>query len=153
MVSPKRRRLRIVIVCGLLLGFAGAVNEAIAAKEVVTQTDPYSNEVTMNKDKVTISKGFLRAIKKDNAIILSKVAVRQRRGRDGRLDAWELVEIEKGSVVAKMGFRSGDRLKSINGIPVSEFEAKRTYLEASRRWEFSIYRRKRPQNVIVEVRD
>lgn len=154
MVRWEAKRLLFVIVAGLLSIYTGAVSQPAVAKETAKLVaDPYAKEITRQKNKIIVSRAFVNAVKKNNAIVLSKVAVRQRTDKVGRAAAWELVQVDKGSSVARMGFTPGDRLTSVNGIPVGEFESKRAELEASTRWELVVYRQGKPRMMTIEVRE
>jgi predicted metalloprotease with PDZ domain len=141
------------MVAGLLLIYTGAFTRPVVAKESSKQADPYVKEIIRQKNGVTVAGAFVDAVKKNNAIVLSRVALRQRLDKDGRLEGCELVQVDKGSSVAKMGFRSGDRLTSVNGIPVRELETKRAELEASSRWELVVLRQGKLRKIVIQVRE
>lgn len=153
MVRWEVKWLLFVAIAGLFLSFSGGVSQPVIAKETVKPADKYSKEIVRNKNKVTVSRVFVDTVEKNNAIVLSNVAVRQRIDKNGKLEAWELVEIDRGSLVAKMGFRAGDRVTSVNGIPVRALETKRTELATSSRWELLVYRYGKPWRMVIEVRD
>jgi hypothetical protein len=145
--------LLLVAFAGLFLSFSEGVSQPVIAKETVKPADKYSKEIVRSKNKVTVSRVFVDTVEKNDAIVLSSVAVRQRVDKHGRLEAWELVEIDRGSLVAKMGFRPGDRVTSVNGIPVRALETRRTELAMSSRWELLVYRHGKPRRVVIEVRE
>lgn len=153
MARLKSRVLVITILCGLLFFFCTDATRSAVGKETAKEADPYAGEVVRHKNRVAVSKAFVNAVQKNNAVVLSRAAVRQHLGKDGRVDAVELVQIDRGSSVAKMGFRSGDRIKSVNGIPLCEVEARRYEIETSNRWELLLYRHGKPRRIVIEVRE
>jgi type II secretory pathway component PulC len=122
---------------------------ATAAK---TLADPYAREVTRIGSRVVVSRGLADATKQNNRIILSKVAVKSRLDREGKLRAYELVQVDKGSVVQKMGFLPGDQLVSVNGIPVRDLDEKGEDLKTADRFEVSVLRKGKIRKVMVEIR-
>lgn len=147
------RKLAIAILCSLLFCFCSLTARPAAGNENVKQADPYAGEVVRLKNRVALSKGFVDAVRKNNAVVLSRIAVRQRLDRNGRVEAIELVQVDKDSAVAKMGFRPGDRIKGVNGIPVRELEAKQAEIESAKRWELAIIRQGKPRRIAIEVKD
>lgn len=121
-------------------------------KTVRKAADPYARELTRKGDTVIISKQFVDLVKKNNAIILSKITVRQRLDESGTIAGYELVEVERGSVVEKMGFKPGDRVLSVNGIPVRDLEANLESLETAGRHVVTILRKGRARNLVFEIR-
>jgi predicted metalloprotease with PDZ domain len=91
-------------------------------------------------------------VKRDNRIVLSKVAVKGRLNREGELQAWELVQVDRGSVVEKMGFRPADLVTTVNGIRARDFNDERQSLESSDRFKVTIVRKGKARNLIVEIR-
>lgn len=138
--------------CGLVFCFCANATGSTVAKDTAKGVDPYAREVVRGKNRITVSKAFVDAVKKNHAVVLSRAAVRQRPDENGRVEAIELVQIDRGSSVAKMGFRPGDRIKSVNGMPVGELEAKRLEIEMANRWELTILRQGKPLRMVIEVR-
>lgn len=149
MTLLKGRTPTIAVLCALIFCFTIDATRSVAGKEPIKETDLYAKEVVRHKSRVTVSKAFVNAVRKNNAIVLSKAAVRQRVGKGGGLEAWELVEIDKGSSIEKMGFKSGDRIKSVNGIPVGELADRRSEIETSSSWELLVYRHGKPRKMLI----
>lgn len=150
MVQSRQEQLHLVIVVGLLVGLT-LVSQPVMAKENPQKVD--ARGVVRIHDRVTVSKAFVDAVKKNNALMFSQIAVRGRAGKDGRLETWELVEVDGKSPVAKMGFRRGDRIASVNGIPARELEGRRTELETLSQWDLLIHRRGKLRRMRIEMKD
>lgn len=153
LVSWRVECLVFAMLCILIPTHAGAFNHKATSKQTAKQADPYLKEIARSKNKVTISREFVDAVRKNDAVVLSRAAVRQRLDKNGRVEAVELVQIDKGSSVAKMGFEPGDRIKSVNGIPLRELEARRSEIDTANRWELTIVRQGKLRRIVIEVRD
>jgi hypothetical protein len=114
--------------------------------------DPYAREVTRRGNFVLVSKKLADAARRDNLIVLSNVAIRGRLDRRGELQAYELVQIDKGSVVEKMGFRPGDLLTSVNAIPARRFYAERQTIEGAKSLHVIIKRKGKTMKMTVEIK-
>lgn len=125
---------------------------AEAAPAARSGIDPYAREVTRKGNSVFVSKKLAEATRKDEKIVLSKVAVRTRVDAEGDLRAYELVQIDRGSVVEKMGLKPGDQVVKVNGIPVRDLEEKRRSLEGLSRFDVTVLRKGKPVKLRVEVR-
>lgn len=137
----------------MTLWCSGACSLQVSAKEPAKEIDPYAKEITRHGNVVTVSNAFVDSVRRNSTLVLSRVAIRQRVDKNGRPEACELVEIDKGSSVARMGFKSGDRVTRVNGIPIRDLEGRRSELEGSRRWELVILRQGKPRRIVVEVRE
>jgi len=91
-------------------------------------------------------------VRKKNSIVLSKVAIKGRLDKDGRLWGYEAVQIDRGSVVEQMGFKPHDLLTSINAIPVRDLEANRGSLESTDRFDLTIIRKGKTRKLRFEIR-
>jgi type II secretory pathway component PulC len=114
--------------------------------------DPYAKDVTKRGNTVVVSRKFAAAARKDNSVLLSTVAVRARTDKAGRLAGYQLVTIDQGSSVSKMGFKPGDVVTAINGIPAREFEANRPSLESATRFDVDFTRKGTARKLSVEIR-
>jgi hypothetical protein len=144
------------IVCGFLLCQGSAASQPETTKEGVgarQSADLFNREIIPRKNRVLVSRTFVEAVIDNKAILLSTVALRQHTGRNGRVDSLELVQVDKGSPVAKMGFKSGDHLCKVNGIAVGDLDDKRAELEASNRWELMVLRQGKHRRIVIEVRE
>ena len=126
--------------------------QAGAASTVPAGVDPYAREVTRRGNFILVSKKLADAAKRDNLIVLSKVAIKGRLDRRGEIQAYELVQIDKGSVVEKMGFRPGDLLTSVNAIPARRFYAERQSLEGANSLQVIIKRKGKTMKMTVEIK-
>jgi type II secretory pathway component PulC len=122
------------------------------APAVKTGADPYAQEVTRKGNRVTISRKLVDATKQDNKIVLSKVAVKSRVDEKGDLRAYELVQIDRGSVVEKVGLKPGDQIVKVNGIPARNLEESRQSLEGSNRFDVTVLRKGKIVKLNVQVR-
>jgi S1-C subfamily serine protease len=109
-------------------------------------------EITREGTLVVVSKYFAEAVKKDNSVVLSTVAVKSRVDRNGRLQGFQLFQIDKGSPVEKMGFKTKDILTGVNGIPARDIEANRKSLENEQRFEVTILRNGGEKKVRIVIR-
>lgn len=130
-------------------GFESQVQPASAASAA---PDQWVRDVKRSGNRVVVTKKLADAAKKDDKIVLSKVAVRSRLDAEGELRSYELVQVDKGSVVEKMGLRPGDQLVAVNGIPVRNLEEKRKGLEGSNRFSITIMRKGKPVKLNVEIK-
>jgi membrane-associated protease RseP (regulator of RpoE activity) len=103
-------------------------------------------------NNVTISRQFADEVKKSNDIVLSTVAVKARVDKAGALTGYQLVQIDKGSPVERMGLKAGDVITKINGIPAKEFEAKRPILEAASKFDVTIVRKSKQLKMKFDIR-
>jgi len=103
-------------------------------------------------DLVIVSKQFVDEVKKDNGIVLSKVAIKVRVDADGKLTGYQLVQIDRGSAVEKMGFKPLDVLTGVNGVPARELEVHRPSLETADRFDVTILRGGKKKTMRIEVR-
>jgi type II secretory pathway component PulC len=125
-----------------------AAPAGVAAKS----PDPYAKEVTKRGNVVIVSKSLADLVRKDNAIVLSHMTVRQRVDGSGKVASYEAVEVDKGSSVAKMGIQTGDQLVAVNGIPANDLTANKQSLEGKNRFQVDIRRKGRPVKLIFEIR-
>jgi type II secretory pathway component PulC len=117
-----------------------------------TIADPYAKEVSRRGNTIIVSKAFAEAVKKDNALVLSKVAIKQRVDENGKVIAYELIQIDRGSVVEKMGLKTGDRLTAVNGIPAKDLLEHRKPLEQGNRFVVDMIRKGKPLKLAAEIR-
>ena len=113
--------------------------------------DPYAKEIRKSGDIVVISKSFADLARENNSIILSKVAIQQRLDDAGKIAGYELVSIDRGSVVEKTGLRSHDLVTSVNGVPARDLNASRKSLEPCNRFDITILRNGKAKNIIIEI--
>ncbi len=114
--------------------------------------DPYAKEITKQGKIIVVSKKFVDLAKEDHAIVLSKVAVKQRVDENGKVSAYQLVQVDRGSSVEKMGFKAGDLLVSVNGIPARELTASQKKLEQETQFEAIVLRKGKKVKFLFEVR-
>ena len=124
---------------------------ASVAKEA-KPVDPYAKAVTRRGSVVVVSKDYANLVRKDNALILSHVTVRQRVDSSGKVTSYEAVEVDKGSSLAKIGIHEGDQLVAVNGIPAKDLTANRQSLGEKNRFQMDLRRKGRPVRLIIEVR-
>ncbi len=113
--------------------------------------DPYAKEIRKSGDIVVVSRSFADLVKENNSIILSKVAIQQRLDNTGKIAGYELVSIDRGSVVEKTGLRPHDLVTSINGVLAKDFNASRESLEPCNRFDITILRKGKVKNLIIEI--
>ncbi len=114
--------------------------------------DPYAKEVTKRGSTVLVSREFANAVKKDNGLLLSKAAVKARADKAGQLTGYQLVTIDRGSTISKMGFKPGDVITAINGIPARELEANRSCLQSATKYDVDFLRKDNPRRLNVEIK-
>jgi len=101
---------------------------------------------------VVISKEFAREVREKNTILLSKVAIKARLDEKGSLRGYEAVQIDKGSVVERMGFRPHDLLIGVNAIPARDLEASQESLESADRFDVAVKRKGKTIHLRFEIR-
>ncbi len=114
--------------------------------------DPSAKEVTKRGSTVLVSREFATAVKKDNGVLLSKAAVRARADKAGQLAGYQLVTIDRGCAISKMGFKPGDVITAINGIPAREFENNRQCLQSATKYDVDFLRKDSPRRLNVEIK-
>ncbi len=122
------------------------------AKPAAAAQDPYAREVTKRGNTVLVSREFAAAVKKDNSVLLAKVAVKARADKAGQLTGYQLVTIDRGSAIGKMGFKPGDVVTAVNGIPARAFEANRPSLQSATKFDVDFLRKDKPRKLNVEIR-
>ena len=101
---------------------------------------------------VVISKEFAGEVRENNAILLSKVAIKARLDKNGSLRGYEAVQIDKQSVVEGMGFKPHDLVVSVNGIPARDLESSRESLESADRFDITLLRKGKTIKLRFQVR-
>lgn len=133
-----------------------AVSSGTASKEQSpsgrTVPEGHVGGVVRKGNLVVISKEFANEVRENNAILLSKVAIKARLDKSGSLRGYEAVQIDKGSVVERMGFRPHDLVISVNAIPASDLEASRESLESQNRFDVTIVRKGKTMRLRFEIR-
>lgn len=114
--------------------------------------DGYAKRVFRRGSLVVISRQFANEVREDNSILLSKVAIKVRLNANGDLRGYEAVQVDKGSVVEQMGFRSHDLLTSVNAIPAGDLNTNRESLESADRFDVTIIRRGKTMKLRIEIR-
>lgn len=117
-----------------------------------TAQDPSAKEVTKRGNTVLVSREFANAVKKDNGVLLSKAAVRARADKAGQLTGYQLVTIDRGSAISRMGFKPGDVITAINGIPARELEANRSCLQSATKYDVDFVRKDSQRKLNVEIK-
>lgn len=128
----------------------GGTAGALSVSGKAAQTQP--RVVTRKGDLIIVSKEFVDAVRKDNSIILSTVAVKAMVDDEGRILGFQLFQLDRGSIPEQMGFKAKDILASVNGIPARELEAMQGSLENKQRFELTILRNGKEKRVQVVVR-
>jgi len=113
----------------------------------------YARQITRQGKMIIVPRSLADEVKKDNQIVLSSVAIKTRVDKNGNLAGYELFEIDKGSIPEKVGFRSGDRVIAVNGIPARNLEKNQTALEAAGRFEVTFVRKGKTRKIVVEIRE
>ncbi|MGD0232509.1 MAG: hypothetical protein ABSC19_19515 [Syntrophorhabdales bacterium] len=117
-----------------------------------SEIDRYVKAITRRGNHVRVPKELANEVKKDNLLVLSKVAVRTRLDEGGRLEAYELVQIDRGGIPERLGFRPKDLITGVNGIPARDIMAKEASLESASRFDVRIVRKGKARRLIVEIR-
>ncbi len=81
------------------------------------KADRYAREITRRSGVVVVSKALAEDVKRDVDIVLSAVTIKAHAGRDGRIAAYEVVQIDRGSIPERLGFRPNDLISEVNGVP------------------------------------
>jgi S1-C subfamily serine protease len=123
------------------------VNLSLLAFAASTEKD-----VTRKGNLIIVSKRFADAVKKDNTIVLSTVAVKSRLNQSGQLQGYQLFQIDRSSPVEQMGFRAKDVMTGVNGIPARELEANRQSLEKTQRFDVTFLRNSKEKKIRIEIR-
>jgi S1-C subfamily serine protease len=114
--------------------------------------DPYAKDVVRKGNTIVVSKNFADRVKEDKSIILSKVAIKQRLDESGKVAAYELVEVDRGSVVEKAGLKARDRVTAVNGVPAVDLLKNQESLEKEHRFEVTVMRKGKPMKLVFEIR-
>jgi hypothetical protein len=109
-------------------------------------------EIIVQGNNVAISRQFADEARKSNDIILSTVAIKARVDKAGVLTGYQLVQIDKGSPVERMGLKAGDVVTTINDVPAKEFETKRQTLDAASKFDVTIIRKSKQLRMKFEIR-
>lgn len=131
---------------------AQSIPKKIVGDATKAEQDASAREVTKRGNNVLVSPEFAALVKKNNQVLLSKVAFKARTDRKGQLKAYELVTIDRGSAVSRMGFKPGDLIAGVNGIPVRDFNANRECLESATRFDVEFWRKGKSRRLNVEIR-
>ncbi len=126
--------------------------DAVRPARETGKQGPSAKEITRHGSVVIISRTLASDIRSDSGILLSKVAVKTRVGKDGRIEGYELVEVDRGSIPDKLGFKPKDFISEANGIPARDFIENRAVLESARRFQVIILRKGRSRKLVVEIR-
>jgi type II secretory pathway component PulC len=113
--------------------------------------DPYAKEVTKKGKSVVVTKDFADLVRKNNAVVLSKVAVKQKVDESGKVTAYQLVQIDRGSSVDRMGFKAGDLVTAVNGVPARDLVGNQKTLEQEKRFDVELIRKGKPMKITVEI--
>jgi hypothetical protein len=148
-------------VCALFIALCLLISPVVgltASGETSTDTPAnrkaspgWAREIVRRGDKVILSRAFVDEVKKNNDIVLSKVAIKARLDKDGQILGYQLFQIDRGSAVERMGFKPKDILTSVNSIPARDFEAQRRSLEIADGFDVTILRNGVTKKVRVEI--
>ena len=116
------------------------------------QPGRWSRDIIRRGNLIIISKQLADQVRKNNDIILSTVAIKTRLDKDGRLDGFQLFQVDSGSIVEKMGFMPKDVLTGVNGIPARDLQANRQSLDSADRFDITIMRNGKEKRLGVEIR-
>jgi type II secretory pathway component PulC len=126
---------------------------ATANGPVLTTTAPDQRQEILRKGNlIIVSRPFVDQVMKNNEIVLSTVAIKSRLDKNGLLEGFQLFQIDRGSVVEKMGFKAKDILTNLNGIPAKDLEANRRSLETADHFDVTILRNGKEKKLQVEIR-
>jgi type II secretory pathway component PulC len=117
-----------------------------------TSSQGQTKDIVRRGDLITISRQFVDEVSKDNGIVLSKVAIKVRVDANGKLAGYQLVQIDRGSAVERMGFKPRDILIGVNGIPARELESRRPSLETADRLDLTVLRGGKEKKMRVEIK-
>ncbi len=117
------------------------------------KTYSYARQITRRGKVVVISRGLADEVRKDNVLLLSAVAIKARVDKGGSLSGYELVEIDRGSIAEKIGFKAKDRIIAVNGVPAGKFEENWVSLQSADRFDVTIVRKGKRQKIVAEIRD
>jgi type II secretory pathway component PulC len=109
-------------------------------------------DVVRQGNLIIVSKRLADDVRENNDIVLSTVAIKARVDRDGRFYGFQLFQVDRGSVVEKMGFKPKDILTGVNGIPARDLNGSRASLESADRFEITILRNGNEKKLSLEIR-
>lgn len=94
-------------------------------------------------------------LRADSSALAREVRYVPHKNPDGVVDGFRVAAIRRGSLLARVGFRNGDVVRSVNGRALIDADAALEAWQAARdqsRFTFDITRRNEPLTLVIEVR-
>jgi type II secretory pathway component PulC len=127
----------------------GLANQAVQIQQIRTGHGP---NIIRKGNRIVVPRAFADEVRKNNQIIMTTVAIKSVLAKDGQLAGFQLFQVDRGSVVEKMGFKEKDVLLAVNGIPARNLEKNRNALESADQFDLIILRHGKEKGLQVDIR-
>jgi type II secretory pathway component PulC len=149
-MNKLKRNCTIFWLVSVLLTTAVFITGPIANSGFATERQ--SKDILRKGNAVIVSKQFAEEVKRNNDLILSHIVVKSRFDKDGHLEGIELVQIDRGSAIEKIGFMTRDIVVAINGVLPHGWDAQRTTIEQSDQLDVTILRQGKQKILRLEIK-
>ncbi len=114
--------------------------------------EQWVKEIARRGNMIVVPESLANEVRKDATFVLSTVAIKGRLGKDGHIAAYELVQIDSGSIPEKMGFKPKDLISEVNGVPARDFIEKEKTLQSANRFNVTLLRNGKVRKLVVAIR-
>jgi type II secretion system protein C len=115
----------------------------------------YTKEITKEGATTVISKSLADKMKKENAILMSSLAIKLSTDASGKPNGYKVVSVDNGSLAQKLGIMPGDVLQELNGYQLKTAEDTKKAHDALKnrsKFEVKVLRRGKMETLRYEIR-
>lgn len=146
---------RIPVPGASVIAVPAAQKDDASTKKLIGHKQGGGQEIRREGKTLVIPKALAERIKNDNASIMSSIAVRVATDANGHAAGYQVVAVDKESIVGKMGLKPNDTLQAVNGHSLkSGDDLKRLYddLKNATKFELKVMRQGKPETIFYEIR-
>lgn len=122
-----------------------------AGRQIRSEKEGKMADIRRMKNKTIVSRSLADRIQEDNGIALSTVAI-QVKQLPNNDSAFKVVQIDKGGIADRLGFKAGDIIWKVNGLDMNAARDQVQTLEQSDRFEVLLLRGGKKRILRFEIR-
>jgi type II secretory pathway component PulC len=122
-----------------------------ASKQGRNQKEVTPPDIKRVKGRTIVSRSLADRIREDNRVVLSTVAIQATKLKNED-PAFKVVQIDKGAIAERLGFKAGDIVWKVNGLDLKTAEGQFDRLEKLDEFEVLVLRGGKKKLLRFEIR-
>ncbi len=155
--TGKLRKTLVYVALAVIFAFGAILHSSLyageAQKEAKKTHRVYHSkirDIKRAKGKTIISRALADRIKEDNSLVLSTAAIKAVTLKNND-SGFQVVQVDKGGLADKMGFKDGDVIWKVNGLDMKAAKDQSETLEKSDRFKVLLLRRGKQKTLHFQI--